>query len=102
MNYLSKLYELGSLPVIRPGTSQTLAVASSSASSAALNTTVVRLISTVDCFITFGATPVAGANTGLFLPANTAEYFACYDTDQVAALSTSGSGSLYITPAAGV
>jgi hypothetical protein len=100
MNYLSKLYELGSLPVIRPGTTQKVAVGSTSAVSAAAvgGSGVVRLLSTTDCHVAFGSSPVADA-TCLFLPANTPEYFACYATDLVAAIADSGTGSLYITPA---
>jgi len=101
MNYLSKLYELGSLPVIRAGATQKMAVGSTSAQSPAVGASVVRLLSTVDCHIVFGPTPVADT-TCLFLPASTPEYFACYPTDLVAAIADSASGSLYITPAVAV
>jgi hypothetical protein len=101
MNYLTRLYQLGSLPVIRPGATQKVTVGTSSNQSAAVDGNVVRLLATVDCHIAFGAAPTADAN-GLFLPANTPEYFACYGTDRVAAISESGAGALYITPAAGV
>ena len=98
MNYVSRLYELGALPVIRPGTTQKMTVGSSSTQSAAVNGTVARLVATADCHIAFGPSPVADT-TCLFLPANTPEYFACYGTDLVAVISDSSGGSLYITPA---
>ena len=102
MNYLSKLYELGSLPVIRPGATKMVAVGSTSAmSAAAMGGSVVRLLSTVDCHILFGPSPVADT-TCLFLPASTPEYFACYPTDLVAVIADSASGSLYVTPAIAV
>ena len=99
MNYLSKLYELGSLPVIRPGTTQKLAVGSTStATPAPVGGSVVRLLSTVDCHILFGPSPVADT-TCLFLPASTPEYFACHPADLMAVISDGSSGSVYITPA---
>ena len=101
MNYLTRLYQLGSLPVVRPGTTQIITVGASSAQSATMDGNVVRLVATVDCHIAFGAAPVADA-TCLFLPANTPEYFACYGTDLVAVIGDISSGSLYITPAVGV
>jgi hypothetical protein len=101
MNYLTRLYQLGSLPVVRPGATQKIAVLSTNTQSAAVDGNVVRLLATVDCHIAFGPAPVADANS-LFLVANTPEYFACYGTDRVAAISESGEGALYITPAAGV
>jgi hypothetical protein len=101
MNYLTRLYQLGSLPVIRPGTTQSVAFGTTSTQSAPTDGNVVRLLATADCHIAFGAAAVADA-TCLFLPANTPEYFACYGTDLVAVMGVSESGSLYITPAAGV
>ncbi len=101
MNYLTRLYQLGALPVVRPGATQKIAVSSTSTPSAAADGNVVRLVATVDCHIAFGSAPVADANS-LFLPANTPEYFACYGTDQVAVISDGTDGALYITPAAGV
>ncbi|HYW45007.1 MAG TPA: hypothetical protein VE959_19250 [Bryobacteraceae bacterium] len=98
MNYVSRLYELGALPVIRPGTTQMMTVGSSSTQSAAVNGTVARLVANVDCHILFGPSPVADT-TCLFLPANTPEYFACYGTDLVAVICDSTNGVLYITPA---
>jgi hypothetical protein len=92
------LYELGSLPVIRPGTTQKVAVGTTSGTSAAVGGSVVRLLSNVDCHVLFGPSPVADT-TCLFLPASTPEYFACYPTDMVAVIADSASGSLYVTPA---
>jgi hypothetical protein len=98
LNYLTKLYELGALPVIRPGATQTLAVGATSAASNGIGADVVRVIATVDVHLAFGAAPVADA-TSLFLPANTAEYFACEASDKVAAIQDSVGGTMYITPA---
>ncbi len=101
MNYLTRLYQLGSLPVIRPGTTQRMTVTSTSTQSAPVDGNVVRLLATTDRYIAFGADATADANC-LFLPANSPEYFACYGADRVAAIAEGADGALYITPAAGV
>jgi hypothetical protein len=97
-NYLTKLYELGSLPVIRPGTTQTVAIGAAPAVSAPAGSQIIRLVGTSDCHIAVGAAPTVNA-TGLFLPSNTPEYFACNTTDLIAVLEDSAAGTLYITPA---
>lgn len=98
LSYLTKLYELGALPVIRPGVTQKVNVGSASAASDVLGTGVVRLLATTDCHVALGATPAADA-TCLFLPANMPEYFACGASDKVAVIRDSADGFLYVTPA---
>ena len=98
LNYITKLYQLGSLPVIRPCTTVRMAVGAGSVTSGALSATVVRLVATVDCHVAFGASPVADTNS-LFLPASTPEYFACHSGEQVAVIRTSADGALFVTGA---
>jgi hypothetical protein len=98
LNYLTKLYQLGALPVVRPGPTQKVAIGSVPAVSAAVGAQVVRLVATADCHIAFGTSPAADA-TSLLLTANLPEYFACETAEKVAVLADSGEGLLYITPA---
>ncbi len=98
LSYLTKLYELGALPVIRPGATQKVTVGSASTASDVVATGVVRLLATTDCHVAFGSAPVADASC-LFLPANMPEYFACGTSDKVAAIRDAADGFLYITPA---
>ncbi len=98
LSYLTKLYELGSLPVVRPGTTSRLPYSAASVASGVLETTIVRLVASTDCHVAFGSAPTADANS-LFLPANTPEYFACAASDKVAAVRDATDGALYITPA---
>jgi hypothetical protein len=97
-SYITKLYELGALPVIHPGTTVPVAFGATSTATAALGAGLVRLVSTTDCHVAFGTAPTADG-TCLFLPANMAEYFACMTTDQLAVIQDSAAGTLYITPA---
>ncbi|HZT29502.1 MAG TPA: hypothetical protein VFA33_06445 [Bryobacteraceae bacterium] len=89
-----------SFPAINPGTTQTLAIGSSSAATAApIGADVVRLVATVDCYVAIGSSPTATASS-MFLPAKMAEYFVLAQTDKIAVLQVSSGGTLYITPAA--
>ncbi len=98
LNYLTKLYQLGALPVIRPGATQKVTIGSTSTSSTAVSAQVVRLVATADCHIAFGSAATADA-TSLLLPANMPEYFACDANDRVAVIQDTAGGALYITPA---
>lgn len=89
---------------IVPGGGQVVAVGAASAASTAMNahSGTVRLVSTVDCFVEFGGpgtTPVAAANTGMYLPAFVPEYFYTGPNTRVAVIQSTGAGSLYISQA---
>jgi hypothetical protein len=99
LNYLTKLYQLGALPVIRPGSTEKIAVGATPAASAETGSQVVRLLATVDCHVAFGTNPTADGSA-LCLPANLPEYFACDSRDKVAVVRDSTDGVLYITRAA--
>ena len=83
----------GSKKVAYTGTAGTTAAIST-------NANVVRVISTTDCFIEIGTNPTAVADTGLYLPALTPEYFACPEGAKVSAIQVSSGGTLYVTPMA--
>lgn len=85
-------------PAIKPGATAKLAFAGASVQSAAVNSRIVRVISSSDCHIAFGSNPTATAND-LLLPANKPEYFVCNPTDLIAAIQDAAGGNLYITPA---
>jgi hypothetical protein len=98
LNYLTKLYQLGALPVVRPGATEKVAIGASSTPSGPLGSTVVRIVATVDCHVCFGGDPTADANS-LFLPANSPEYFACDPSEKLGVIRDAADGVLYITPA---
>lgn len=94
---------------IYPGTSQKLALTTTSAAASvamAANTTVVQLVCDSACWIAIGTAPVASSApngttlaAGAYLPANTPTLFACNPGDKVAGISAS-TGNLYITQGA--
>ena len=85
-------------PAIKPGSPQLVAYAASSVQSGALGCVVVRVVSTTDCHIAFGANPTATANS-MLLPAKVPEFFICSTTDKVAAIQDAAGGNLSVTPA---
>jgi hypothetical protein len=101
LEYLSKLYESGALPVVLPGVTQKITVGSQSGQSAAFASTVVRVVASVDCHVEFGSNPTASTSS-MLLPANTPEYFACRPTDKLAVAGDGTDGALYLTPAVAV
>lgn len=86
---------------IMQGVSQAINVGASSTVGAKLqpSTTIIRLVSTVACFVNFGATSgvVAAPNTSIYLPANTPERFGVNQGSYVAAIEAAASGTLYLT-----
>ena len=95
---MSSLAQTQSLPCILPGTTIKQAIGSASAATAALTTDIVRLAATTDCYVVFGATPVA-TSSGLFLPAGCPEYFAFISGQKIAVIRDTTDGNLLITPA---
>ncbi|HZT29250.1 MAG TPA: hypothetical protein VFA33_05170 [Bryobacteraceae bacterium] len=88
-----------SFPALNPGTTQTLAIGSSSVATAApIGADVVRLVATADCYIAIGSNPTATA-TNMFLPAKMPENFVIAQTDKIAVLQVASGGTLFITPA---
>ena len=90
----------GALPVIKIGSTTTVAIGGVSAQGPAIGANIVRLVSTADCFIAFGANPTANNTTCLFLPAGVPEYFQYNSGDKVAVIQSTAAGNLYITAAA--
>lgn len=64
-------------------------------------TTGIRLMSTVDCWIDIdAANTTPAANTSMYLPAYSPEYFPCPHNGVVSTLQVAAAGSLYVTPCA--
>jgi hypothetical protein len=82
---------------IFPGSVQKLTFNGTSAPSTAFGTdvSVVRFFATQNCYLKFGATPVAAA-TDMYLPAGVIEYFAVTPGQKVAAIQDSTTGVLHI------
>lgn len=82
---------------IVPGIKQSVPVTASSEASAAFdaNTTIIRIFSTVDCFIEFGDNPTATSSSH-FCPGGVIQYFGVHNYSKIAAIRSTTSGTLYI------
>jgi hypothetical protein len=87
---------LKSAIVLTPGANQNVAVSAAHAESAAITGTRIRLASTTNCYIAFGAAPVAD-NTGFLLLAGHPEIFTFTSGQKVSALRVSADGTLSVT-----
>lgn len=61
------------------------------------NTTHIRLISTTNCWVVFGANPTATSTTGMYLPALSPEYFWVVRGEKVAVIQDTAGGTLNIS-----
>lgn len=82
---------------IKPGTALKVAIGAASVQSAATGATTIMLVATSACHVVIGKNPTATANDTL-IPANTPVLFECANTDLVAVIQDSASGSLFVTP----
>lgn len=75
-----------------------VAISGSSAASPAFSsqTSVVRVVSTTDCFVRFDANPTA-TTSHMYLPAGVVEYFLVTSGHRIAGIQRSAAGNLYVT-----
>jgi hypothetical protein len=89
---------------ISPGVSQVLTVGAVSTQSVLPQpgVTIVRLFSTVDAWVSFGANPtaVAEGSSSLFLPGGIVEYFEIRADEKLAVIQATTGGKLYLTEGA--
>lgn len=78
------------------GAAQQVAYTATPGQSAALNTRVVRVVSTTSCHLKVGTNPAA-AVTDTYLPANVIEYIKINVGEKISAIQVSAGGTLHIT-----
>ena len=91
---------MGFFQCVSPGTSYTVSVGAVSAQGnlPADKVTIIRLFSTVDCFIKFSANPTATTDgTSMILPGGIIEYFEIRPDEKLAVIAASTAGTLYVT-----
>ncbi len=84
---------------LKHGTTQTISVVASSAAVSnafGSGTEFLRVVSTTNCHITFAATPTATTSLA-YLPAGEIEIIKVSPGEKIAAIRTSGDGTLYAT-----
>lgn len=83
------------------GTAQKVAIGASHAESSAFGATtkVVRLVSDVNCYVAFGAAPVA-TSSSLLMIAGVPEFFGVQPGEKVSVLEVSTTGNLSVAEGA--
>lgn len=84
------------IQVLRPSTTQKVAISGTAAAATAVSNgvSVVRLISDADCFYSVIGT---ATTSSVFLPASTIEFISVRVGDVVSTITSGGAGSVYIT-----
>jgi len=102
--YLAKDRFNHAIQVLKPGVAQSVVVSAGGAAKAAnafsADTVVIRVISTVDVYVSVGTTASAVASAGsLYLPALLPEYFRVDQLEgyTISALGVAGGGTLNVT-----
>jgi hypothetical protein len=83
----------------RIGTHQSIAytgTAGTIANAITVGSYKVRVCSTSACYVVIGSSPTATA-AGMYLPADTVEYFTCSPGEKVSAIQLSAAGTLHVT-----
>ncbi len=90
-----------SVPAVRPGATQNVAIGSSSVQSTALgaSTTLVRALATVDCWLAFGSNPTA-TTSGYLLVAGMENFIPVTAGSKIAVIRASVDGTLNIVEGA--
>lgn len=88
----------GGFEAIRAGTGQVVVVTSNVFNSVAFSpkTTIVRLFSTVDCFLAFGNNPAMNGSS-FFMPGGIIDYIGVDGGMKIQTLRSSTDGVLYLT-----
>lgn len=83
------------MQVLRPSSTEKVAISTSAASATAVadNVNVLRMVSDIDCFYTLEGTATVD---DVYLPADTVEYIKVY-TGDVVSIIAGASGSIHIT-----
>ena len=83
----------------RIGTHQSIAytgTAGTIANALTVGSYKVRVVATSACYIAIGTSPTA-TTAGLYMPADTVEYFTCSPGEKVSAIQLSAGGTLHVT-----
>lgn len=89
----------GGFEALEPGTSQSVVINSNTVQSLQFSgkTSIIRLFSTVDCFLAFGPNPSASASGGYFLPGGIIDFVGVNNKPKLAVTWSTTAGTLYIS-----
>ena len=86
----------GASPIqcLRPGTTQTVSVSGTAASSTSITQRVTRIVATVDVHINVSGTATVSS---YYIPANTVEFIHTYTGDTISFITDGSTGTAYVS-----
>ena len=94
MSRLARDANSAPIQVLRHGSNEAVSISGTAASSSAVNTRVVRLVSTVDVHFTLTGT---ATTSSCLLPANAIEFVHTYDGDTISFITGGDTGTVHVT-----
>ena len=94
MSRLARDTNSAPIQCLRPGTTQTVSVSGSAASSTAVGQRVARIVATVDVHISISGT---ATTSSYYIPANTVEFIHTYDGDTISFITDGSTGTAYVS-----
>lgn len=94
MAKLVKDSDAKSIQVLRPTTTEAVAISGTVATSTAFTQEVVRIVANTDCFYSLVGT---ATTSSVFLPAYVVEFVHTYSGDTLSVITSSATGTAYLT-----
>ena len=94
MANLAKDADAKGIQVLRPTTTEAVAVSGTVATSTAFTQDIVRVVSNTDCFYSLVGT---ATTSSVFLPAYVVEFVHTYAGDTLSVITSGAAGTIYLT-----
>ena len=94
MSRLARDTNSAPIQCLRPGSTQTVSVSGTAASSTAVSQRVARIVATVDVHISISGTATVSS---YYIPANTVEFIHTYSGDTISFITDGSTGTAYVS-----
>ena len=94
MSRLARDVNSSAIQCLRPGTTQTVSISGTAASSTAVSQRVARIVATVDVHISVTGT---ATTSDYYIPSNTVEFIHTYNGDTISFITGGSSGTAYVS-----
>jgi hypothetical protein len=94
MSRLARDVNSSAIQCLRPGTTQTVSISGTAASSTAVSQRVARIVATVDVHISVTGT---ATTSDYYIPSNTVEFIHTYSGDTISFITGGSTGTAYVS-----
>jgi len=94
MSRLARDTNSAPIQCLRPGSTQTVSVSGTAASSTAVSQRVARIVATTDVHISISGTATVSS---YYIPANTVEFIHTYSGDTISFITDGSTGTAYVS-----